>query len=102
MIDMHIHAVHPHLPGVKSTTDLYHGPIETLADALREQMRLSGTRVLLGMGHLGGEADDPLGVASILHIAELLPALHAIGIADPTRTDADHLQRVEVQLRSGK
>lgn len=65
-------------------------------------MRDSGTEVLLGMGHLGGSEDDPLGVASTLRIAALLPALHAIGIADPSRTDTGHLQRVEQQLQSGK
>src|SRR5437588_11505281 len=102
MIDMHIHAVHPALPGVKPLTELYDEPIETLVDALREEMRLSGTRVLLGMGHLGGEGDDPLGVASTLRIAQLLPALHAIGVADPLRTATDHLQRVERQLQMGK
>lgn len=102
MIDMHIHAVHPQLPGVKALTDLYDGPVEKLVEALREEMRLSGTTMLLGMGHLGGDADDPLGAASTLRIAQLLPALRAIGIATPTRTDTDHLQRVEAQLRSGK
>lgn len=102
MIDMHVHAVHSHLPGTKPTTDLYDGPRERLVEALREQMRLSGTSVLLGMGHLGGEGDDPLGVSSTLQVAELLPNLHAIGIATPTRSDTDHLQRVEAQLRSGK
>jgi predicted TIM-barrel fold metal-dependent hydrolase len=30
-----------------------------------------------------------------------VPALHAIGVADPSRTDTDHLQRVERQLQSG-
>jgi predicted TIM-barrel fold metal-dependent hydrolase len=99
---MHIHAVHPNLPGVKPLTDLYDGPVEKLVEVLREEMRLSGTSVLLGMGHLGGEAADPLGVNSTLRIAELLPALRAIGIADPTRTDTDHLQGVETQLRAGK
>src|SRR5262249_23043285 len=99
---MHIHAVHSRLPGVKPTTDLYDGPTETLVEVLREQMRSSGTRLLLGMGHLGGEGDDPLGAASTMRIAELLPELRAIGVANPTRTDTDHLQRVEAQLRSGK
>jgi predicted TIM-barrel fold metal-dependent hydrolase len=102
MIDMHIHAVHPNLPGVKALTDLYDDPTDKLVEALREEMRLSGTTALLGMGHLGGEGDDPLGVASTLRIAEALPALRAIGIADPNRTGTDHLQRVEVQLRIGK
>jgi len=102
MIDMHIHAVHPNLPGVKPLTNLYDGPIENLVEALREEMRLSGTEMLLGMGHLDSEPDDPLGVHSTLQIAQQLPALRAIGIANPERTDTDHLQRVEAQLRTGK
>jgi len=102
MIDMHIHAVNPQLPGVKMLPPFLGGPPEAVAAALREQMAESGTERLLGMGHLGGSADDPLGIASTLQIAELVPQLHAIGIADPSRTDTDHLQRVERQLRSRK
>ena len=101
MIDMHIHAVHPQLPGVKPLTDLYDGPGDALVAELREQMRRSGTTTLLGMGHLNGGTDDPLGVASTLAIAASLPELRAIGIADPTRVDTDHLQRVEAQLQAG-
>lgn len=101
MIDMHIHAVHPQLPGVKPLTDLYEGPVEALVAELRDQMRRSGTTILLGMGHMKGTGDDALGIASTLSIAQQLPELHAIGIADPTRTDTDHLQRVERQLASG-
>ena len=33
MIDIHVHAVHPHLPGVRPLTELYDGPIETLVAA---------------------------------------------------------------------
>ncbi|MDX2036320.1 MAG: amidohydrolase family protein [Isosphaeraceae bacterium] len=101
MIDMHIHAVYPNLPGVKPLTELYDGPVEKLVDALTAEMDLSGTTTLLGMGHLGGEEGDPLGVSSTLRVAERLPALKAIGIADPTRTSTDHLQQVETQLKSG-
>ncbi len=46
--------------------------------------------------------DDPLGVAGTLTIARLVPGLFAIGIADPTRTDAEHLQRVEAFLTTGR
>src|SRR5882672_7506181 len=99
---MHIHAVPPRLPGVRPLTALYDGPLEALVKALREEMRQSGTRTLLGMGHLGGEGDDRLGAASTWRIAELLPAMHAIGVANPTQTDTDHLQRVDAQLRTGK
>ncbi len=102
MIDMHIHAVNPRLPGVRPLPPLLDGPPEPVANALRQQMQESGTEVLLGMGHMGGAEDDPLGIASTLRIAAFLPALHAIGVADPSRTDTEHLQRVEAQLRSGK
>jgi predicted TIM-barrel fold metal-dependent hydrolase len=102
MIDMHIHAVNPRLPGILAITELLDGPPAPAAAALSEQMRESGTTVLLGMGHLGGGADDPLGIVSTLRMAELLPQLHAIGVADPSRTGTDHLQAVERQLRSGK
>jgi len=81
---------------------MYEGPIEALVEELRAQMRRSGTRVLLGMGHLGGQDSDPLGATSTLHIADRLPGLQAIGVADPNRTDTDHLQRVEAQLCTGK
>jgi uncharacterized protein len=102
MIDMHIHAVPPRLPGVKPLTDLLHGPPEEVAAALRREMAALGITHLLGMGHLSGEGDDPLGVESTLRIAALVPGLHAIGVADPSRTDTDHLQGVERQLRAGK
>jgi predicted TIM-barrel fold metal-dependent hydrolase len=101
MIDMHIHAVNPRLPGVKTLPALLDGPPGPIAAALREQMRESGTEVLLGMGHLSGSANDPLGIASTLEVAELLPGLHAIGVADPTRTDTEHMQAVERQIQTG-
>jgi predicted TIM-barrel fold metal-dependent hydrolase len=65
-------------------------------------MAALGVSHVLGMGHLGGEGDDPLGVASTLRIAALVPGMYAIGVADPSRTDTDHLQRVERQLRQGQ
>jgi predicted TIM-barrel fold metal-dependent hydrolase len=102
MIDMHIHAVNPHLPGVKTLPAFLEGPPAQVADILRMQMQESGTTALLGMGHLLGAPQDPLGIASTLRIAELLPNLHAIGAADPRRIDTDHLQGVESQLRTGK
>jgi predicted TIM-barrel fold metal-dependent hydrolase len=102
VIDMHIHAVNPRLPGVRALPALLDGPPGPVAAELRRQMRESGTEVLLGMGHLGGSADDPLGIDSTLRIAEILPELHPIGVADPTRTDPAHLHGVERQLRTGK
>ena len=47
--------------------------------------------------------DDPLGVDGTLAVARLVPGLHAIGVADPTRGgDADHLRRVEAVLAAGR
>jgi hypothetical protein len=54
MIDMHIHAVNPQLPGVMTLPDILDGPPEPVVRALREQMEQSGTGILLGMGHLPG------------------------------------------------
>jgi predicted TIM-barrel fold metal-dependent hydrolase len=101
MIDMHIHAVNPRLPGVKALPSFLDGPPGPVASALREQMRDSGAEIVLGMGHLGGADGDPLGIASTLKVAELLPELHAIGVADPTRTDVGHIQAVEQQIKNG-
>jgi predicted TIM-barrel fold metal-dependent hydrolase len=102
MIDTHIHAVNPCLPGVLALPELLDGPPAPAATVLRAQIQEAGVTALLGMGHLGGGADDPLGVASTLRVAELLPQLHAIGVADPSRTGTEHMQAVERQLRSGK
>jgi predicted TIM-barrel fold metal-dependent hydrolase len=101
MIDMHIHAVTPRLPGVKPLPEALHQPPERVAALLRAEMTAAGVTQALGMGHLGGEGDDALGIASTLAIAAFLPNLYAIGVADPSRTDTDHLQRVERQLRGG-
>jgi predicted TIM-barrel fold metal-dependent hydrolase len=99
---MHIHAVNPRLPGVKHFPALLDGPPEAVAAALRQQMDQVGARVVLGMGHLPAEEEDPLGIHSTLSIAEHLPGLHVIGVADPSRTNANHLRGVERQLQSGK
>src|SRR5262249_32878206 len=66
------------------------------------QMQSAGVSHALAMGSWQGTDDDPLGVAGTLRVAALVPGLHAIGVADPTRIDADHLRRVEAQLTSGR
>jgi predicted TIM-barrel fold metal-dependent hydrolase len=101
MIDAHIHAVKPRLAGVKSLPPILDAPSDQLAASLRQQMQDSGTTVALAMGHMSGADDDPLGIASTLRLAQQVPGLYAIGVADPTRTDTDHLQRVERQLQTG-
>jgi predicted TIM-barrel fold metal-dependent hydrolase len=102
MIDAHIHVVPPRLPGVGSLGAILDKPPETLAAALRAEMADAGITHALAMGSLGGTPSDPLGVSATLRLASLVPGLQAIGVADPTRVDADDLRRVEAGLASGR
>ncbi len=102
MIDTHIHAVKSRVPGSKNPATLLDGSPAAVAAVIKDQMSGSGVEVVLGMGHLGGADGDPLGIASTLKVAELLPELHAIGVADPTRTDTGQIQAVEQQIRNGR
>jgi predicted TIM-barrel fold metal-dependent hydrolase len=100
MIDAHIHVVPPNLPGVGPLHPLLRSPEEEVARALLQQMKAVGITHALAMGHRPVRDDDPLGIASTLQLARLVPGLRAIGIADPSRTDAGHLRRVESELAS--
>jgi predicted TIM-barrel fold metal-dependent hydrolase len=102
MIDMHIHAVPPHLPGVGPLSPALLGSVADVAALLRDEMSAAGINVAVGMGCLDAGDDDPLGIERTLRIAEHVPGLMAIGVADPRRSDADHLARVERQLASGR
>jgi predicted TIM-barrel fold metal-dependent hydrolase len=102
MIDTHIHVVPPRLPGVGPLDPLLNGPPEAVADALRQQMAAAGVTQALAMGSWRGGDDDPLGVAATLRVAARVPGLHAIGVADPTRVDADHLRRAAAALSTGR
>ncbi len=102
MIDTHIHVVPPQLPGAGALSPLLEGPGAALADELRRELRSAGVAVALAMGHLNGAPDDPLGIATTLAIARAVPGLYAIGVADPRRTDRDHLAAVEAQLATGR
>lgn len=95
MIDTHIHVVPPRLPGVGSLSPLLDAPLEVRAAALRREMQEADMTQVLAMGCWNAPADDPLGIAETLVLARSVPGLFAIGIADPTRTDADHLRRVD-------
>src|SRR5262245_24894129 len=101
MIDAHIHVVPPRLPGVGSLSPLLDDPPEQVAEALRQEMKDAGVTHALAMGHIDGPPDDPLGVATTLRVASLVTGLHAIGAADPGRTDPEHLRQVEAQLAAG-
>lgn len=98
MIDAHIHIVPPRLPGVGSLNPLLDAPPAIRADALRREMQAADATQSLAMGCWNSSEDDPLGIAETLALARLVPGLFAIGVADPTRHDADHLRRVESAL----
>jgi uncharacterized protein len=98
MIDAHIHIVPPRLPGVGSLSSLLEAPPTVRADALRREMQAVDVKQTLAMGCWSNSEDDPLGVAETLALARLVPGLFAIGVADPTCHDADHLRRVEAAL----
>jgi predicted TIM-barrel fold metal-dependent hydrolase len=100
MIDMHIHCVPPNLPGVGSLHPVLDESIESVVRAVRDEMQAGGIHMALAMGAWNSGDDDPLGINRTLQIAEKVPGLHAIGVADPTRTDRDYLQKVEMLLAS--
>jgi uncharacterized protein len=102
MIDTHIHVVPPGLPGVGSMGLQPEGGPDAVAAWLREEIQAAGVDIALCMGALNGGDSDPLGVSSTLEIARHVPGLFAIGVADPTRSDAEHLGRVEQALASGQ
>ena len=102
MIDTHIHVVPPDLPGVGSLGLRPEGGAAEVASLLREQMRAAGVGQALAMGAWNAGPDDPLGVNETLRLARSVPGLHAIGVADPLRTDADQLRRAEAALATGQ
>jgi predicted TIM-barrel fold metal-dependent hydrolase len=101
MIDVHIHAVPPNLPGVGSLAPLLREPPEVVAAELRREMQTAGVAHAFAMGQWNAGADDPLGVNRTLEIAPFVPGLRPIGVMDPARTDDEHFRRVELVLASG-
>jgi predicted TIM-barrel fold metal-dependent hydrolase len=101
-IDTHIHAVPSHLPGVKpkpkDVEELYEGPLPEMAARLKVQMHLARYKIAFGIGSLGGPKEDPLGIAGTLALSESVPGLKAVGVADPRRTEPEHLKAVEAQV----
>ncbi len=98
MIDAHIHIMPPRLPGVGCLSPLLEAPPTVRTDALRREMQAADVRHVLAMGCWNAPEDDPLGIAEILALARLVSGLFAIGVADPTRSDPEHLRRVEAVL----
>ncbi len=102
MIDAHIHVVPPRLPGVGSLSPVLEAGPEAAAAALRREMLAAGVTQALAMGAVPTSDEDPLGVRDTLTAAGLVSGLHAIGVADPRRTEAEHLKRVDAVLASGR
>ncbi|MBI1914661.1 MAG: amidohydrolase [Planctomycetes bacterium] len=102
MIDTHVHVVPPGLPGVGSLNLCPEGGAAEVATRLRGEMADTGVSQALAMGAWNTGPDDPLGINETLHLARAVPGLHAIGIADPLRSDPDHLRRAEAVLASGQ
>jgi predicted TIM-barrel fold metal-dependent hydrolase len=102
MIDCHLHVARPNLPGVGPLAPLLDRGPEAVAEALRQEMADAGVEAALAMGSWQAGGDDPLGVKAIIDVARLLPGLHAAGVADPTRSDRDHMKRVEAALAAGQ
>jgi len=101
MIDCHIHAVPPNLPGTGSLSPLLRQRPEVVAGQIRLEMQTSGTTAVFAMGSWGSGPDDPLGITRTLEIAEQVPGMKAIGIADPTKTGEEHFAAVEAQIAAG-
>ncbi len=102
LIDAHVHVVPPGLPGLHAFSAALDEAVATVAAAVRADIAASGTVEALVMGALSDDPADPLGVANTLRIADRVPGLHAIGVADPRCGDPEHLDRVEHQLRQGR
>ncbi len=102
MIDTHLHVVPPGLPGTGPLSKLLEARPQVVAEELLLQMREAGVEAALAMGCVPDSPDDPLGVAGTLAVAAHVPGLHAVGVADPRRTDRDHLRRVEAVLDAGR
>jgi predicted TIM-barrel fold metal-dependent hydrolase len=102
MIDAHIHVVPPNLPGVGSLSPLLEGPLPLRAEALRQEMQAAGVEQVLAMGSWNAPPDDPLGIEATMRVAEAVPGLHPVGVADPERADPDHLHRVAAVLATGR
>jgi len=105
-IDTHIHVVNTRLPGLpkKAAPDgtSFDCPVRKRADSIRKEMESAGIEQALCMPRWDNADDDPLGINETLELAEEVPGLHAIGIADPTKTHQGHLDRVEDLLKKGK
>jgi predicted TIM-barrel fold metal-dependent hydrolase len=80
---------------------LRHSPEEVAAE-IRREMQAAGVTSVFAMGAWDAGPDDPLGIDRTLKIGEQVPGLKAIGVADPTKTDAAHFRQVDARLATGQ
>jgi predicted TIM-barrel fold metal-dependent hydrolase len=102
MIDVHIHAIPPNLPGVGSLAPILKLAPNIVAAEIRREMQEAGISHAFAMGAWNAGDDDPLGINNTLQIAELVPGLRAIGAMDPTRMDEEHFRKVDEVLATGR
>jgi predicted TIM-barrel fold metal-dependent hydrolase len=105
LIDAHVHVVYAGLPGVPKTKapdgTLFDAPIDEVARCIQAEMKRANVEHALCMPSRELAASDPLGVEGTRRLAARVPGLHPIGLADPERSDAAHLARVEETLKRG-
>ena len=99
MIDVHIHAVPPNLPGRARSRPLLREPPEMVAAEIRREMQTAGVDARVRDGRVERRRRRPARHQRDARHRRARPGLHAIGVADPTRTDADHFRRVEARAR---
>jgi predicted TIM-barrel fold metal-dependent hydrolase len=102
MIDAHIHVLPPGLPGVGSLSPVLDLSLPARAAALRQTLQAAGVDRALAMGCWNAPPDDPLGVSETVALAQMTPGLFAAGVADPTRTDTEHFQKIDGTLLTGR
>lgn len=107
IVDTHIHVVTPHLPGVPTVPapdgTALEASVERLADTIRTEMKNSGTVAAFCMPQYGELApNDILGIERTLALKELVPNLHAVGIADPQRTTPTERKQIETIVAQGQ
>ncbi len=99
MIDVHLHVATPNLPGAGSLSTLLERPPGELAGQLRREMHQAGTTQALAIGCVPSP-DDPSGIRTTLRIAQEVPGLHAVAVADPERAEPEHLRPLETAIAS--
>lgn len=103
VVDAHVHVMHSRLTAQAENAPPEEGdpldlPVVARADVIRAEMQAAGIEHALCMPRRATD-DDPLGIHENRALSERVPGLHAIGIADPRRTDRAHLDRVEALLK---